>query len=313
MLAAPLGFLKHKPEPTMSDGDTLPGNLFCFGVGYTARALVRRLAPQGWRVSGTCRTDEACRRARDMGIEAYPFADRDASDATRQALAAATHLLSSVPPDDAGDPVIDAFAADIAHHERLAWIGYLSTTGVYGDRAGAWVDEDTEPRPAGERGRHRLAAEGLWLNFWDGHGLPVHVFRLAGIYGPARSVIDNVRLGTARRIAKPGQVFSRIHVEDAAATLAASIARPRPGRIYNVADDAPEDPAVVVEFACRLLGVAPPPLVPWPQAKSRLSAMALSFYDDNKRVSNARIKDELGVDLLYPTFREGLAALAATG
>ncbi|MGH6720227.1 MAG: SDR family oxidoreductase [Alphaproteobacteria bacterium] len=297
----------------MSDGDTFPGHLFCFGAGYAAGALVRRLTPHGWRVSGTCRTEAACQRARAIGIDAYPFADRTAPDVTRRVLATATHVLSSVPPDDVGDPVIDAFASDIAHHERLVWIGYLSTTGVYGDRAGAWVDEDTAPRPAGERGRRRLTAEGLWLNFWDGHGLPVHLFRLAGIYGPGRSVIDQVRAGTARRIAKPGHVFSRVHVADVAATLAASIARPHGGRTYNVCDDAPEEPAVVVEFACRLLGVAPPPLVPWPQAKASLSPMALSFYADNKRVANARIKDELGVRLLYPTYREGLAALAASG
>jgi nucleoside-diphosphate-sugar epimerase len=297
----------------MTEADGAPGRLFCFGLGYSALRLARMLMARGWRVGGTCRAAEAARALAAQGIEAHVFDGRAGAEDARRALGAATHLLSSVPPDEVGDPVIDAFAPDIAHHEGLAWIGYLSTTGVYGARGGQWVDEDDEPRPAGERGRRRVGAERLWLNFWDGHGLPVHLFRLAGIYGPGRSVLDQVRAGTARRIAKPGHVFSRIHVDDIAATLAASIARPAGGRAYNVCDDEPAEPAEVVAFACKLLGVSPPPVVPWEQAKANLSAMALSFYDDNKRVRNERIKRELGVALAYPTYREGLRAIVAGG
>lgn len=295
----------------MTASEPAPGRLFCFGLGYTARAFARSLVARGWRAAGTCRTAEACAAAAALGIEAHVFDGRSPSAATVKALARATHLLTSVPPDEHGDPVIDGFAAAIAHHEGLTWLGYLSTTGVYGDRGGAWVDEESEPRPAGERGRRRVEAERSWLNFWDGHGLPVHLFRLAGIYGPGRSAIDHVRAGTARRIAKAGHVFSRIHVDDILRVLEASIASPYGGRAYNVADDEPAEPAQVVEYACKLLGMAPPPLVPWDEAKTKLSAMARSFYDDDKRVSNARIKHELGIRLAYPTYREGLAAIAA--
>ncbi|MBM3585788.1 MAG: SDR family oxidoreductase [Alphaproteobacteria bacterium] len=295
-------------EPTVA---APPGTLFCFGLGYSALALTRRLRPLGWRIAGTCRSGDACAALGAEGIDAWVFRERTATGGVRSVLAEASHLLVSVPPDEAGDPVIDAFAHEIAHHERLAWIGYLSTTGVYGDHGGAWVDEETLLTPAGPRGARRVAAEGLWLNFWDGHGMPVHIFRLAGIYGPGRSLLDQVRAGTARRIAKPGHMFSRIHVDDIAATLAASIARPHGGRAYNLADDEPAEPRAVVEYACELLGVAPPPVVPWDEAKQTLSPMALSFYDDNKRVWNNRIKSELGVRLRYPTYREGLRALAA--
>ena len=310
MLAAPLAFDKGKDEQAMTDAKG-PGHLFCFGLGYSAQAFARRLIPRGWRVSGTCRTAEACAQAAALGFDAHVFGGRIVGPRTRAALARATHLLASVPPGQAGDPVIAAFAADIAHHERLAWIGYLSTTGVYGDRKGAWVDEESELRPTGERGARRVEAERLWLNFWDGHGLPVHLFRLAGIYGPGRGVLDQVRAGTARRVAKPGHVFSRIHVDDIANALEASIARPHGGRVYNVCDDEPAEPTAVVEYACKLLGVPPPPMVPWDEAKRALSPMALSFYDDDKRVRNTRMKAELGVRLRYPTYREGLRAIAA--
>jgi nucleoside-diphosphate-sugar epimerase len=209
-----------------------------------------------------------------------------------------------VPPDEAGDPVLGRHAGDLA---QLApdWVGYLSTTGVYGDRAGGWVDETAALAPVGERGRRRIAAEAGWHAL----GLKLHVFRLAGIYGPGRSALDTVRAGTARRIVKPGQWFSRIHVEDLAAVLAASIARPNPGAVYNVCDDEPAPPQDVIEHACRLLGRAPPPAIPFDQAV--LSPMARSFYDESKRVSNARIKTELGVRLRYPDYRAGLAALLA--
>ena len=278
--------------------------LFVFGFGYSAQALARRLGAN-WRVIATCRTEEKQAELAARGIETHHF---DGSAALPGAiLAEATHLLSSVPAEDGGDPVLARHGADIAQLKNLRWVGYLSTTGVYGDRDGGWVDEDSELRPTGERGRRRVAAEVGWLDLWRKHGLPVHVFRLAGIYGPGRSAFDSLRSGRAQRIDKPGQVFSRIHVDDIAQILAASIARPNPGAIYNVCDDDPAAPAEVIEYAAGLLGIAPPPLVPFAQAK--LSDMARSFYADNKRVKNERIKSELGVRLIYPDYRLGLAAI----
>jgi nucleoside-diphosphate-sugar epimerase len=216
-------------------------------------------------------------------------------------------MLVSVPPDAAGDPVLAIHGQDIAATSGLSWLGYLSTTGVYGDRDGGWVDENAPLLPTGERGRRRRAAEQGWLDLWRDRGVPVHIFRLAAIYGPGRSAFDALRAGTAKRIDKPGQVFSRIHVEDLASVLIASMARPRPGAVYNVCDDDPAPPAAVVAHAAELLGVEPPPLVPLDAAG--LSPMALSFYDDNKRVANRLIKTELGVALRYPDFRTGLAAI----
>jgi nucleoside-diphosphate-sugar epimerase len=281
--------------------------LFCFGLGYTAGFLGRALEADEWRVRGTRRSSDPRETRSSDRIErcvfdrAHPLAD------ARALLASATHLLSSVPPDEAGDPVLDAHGEDIAASRNLRWIGYLSTTGVYGDRGGVWVDEAAPLQPTGERGRRRAAAETRWLDLRPRSGAPVHIFRLAGIYGPGRSAIDTVRAGRARRIVKAGQVFSRIHVADIAQVLRASMARPRPGAIYNVCDDDPAPPADVIAFACELLGVPPPPPVPIDQAE--LSEMARSFYADNKRVSNQRIKQELGVKLLYPSYRDGLTAL----
>jgi nucleoside-diphosphate-sugar epimerase len=282
--------------------------LFCFGLGYTAGFLARALAAEGWRIAGTSRDTEASARLAARGFDMHLFApDQLLAAPAVAALASATHLLSSVPPDTAGDPVRAAHGADIAALKQLRWVGYLSTTGVYGDRGGDWVDENSPLMPSGERGRGRLAAEAAWLDLHRRHGVPVHVFRLAGIYGPGRSALDTVREGRARRIDKPGQVFSRIHVADIVATLRASMARPDPGAAYNVCDDDPAPPEAVIAHACALLGVAPPPLVPFDAAE--LSPMARSFYDDNKRVSNRRIKQELGVQLRYPSYKEGLKAL----
>jgi nucleoside-diphosphate-sugar epimerase len=283
------------------------GRLFCFGLGYSALALARRLAAAGWRAAGTCRTAERAAALRDAGFAAELF-DRD-RPLGAAALAGTTHLLVSVPPDAAGDPVLDRHGPEIAALPGLAWVGYLSTTGVYGDRGGGWVDEASALRPSGERGRRRVAAEAGWLDLWQRHGVPVQVFRLAAIYGPGRSAIDQLRAGTARRIDKPGQVFSRIHVDDLAAVLAASMARPRPAGVYNVCDDEPAPPEAVTAYAAGLLGIAPPPLAPF--AEAELSPMARSFFDDNKRVSNRLIKTELGVTLAYPDYRAGLAAILA--
>ncbi len=281
--------------------------LFCFGLGYTARVLAARLMARGWRVAGTTRGEDEARALAGAGCEVFLFDQgRPLADAGA-ALAGTTHLLSSVPPDNGGDPVISAHGADIAALGDLTWAGYLSTTGVYGDRDGGWVDEDAPLEPTGARGRKRVAAEAAWLALQRDHGVPVHLFRLAGIYGPGRNALATVKAGQAKRIDKPGQVFSRIHVDDIATVLESSMARPNPGRAYNVCDDDPAPPAQVIAHACDLLGVQPPPLVPFDQAE--LSAMARSFYRDNKRVSNRRIKTELGVRLAYPGYKAGLAAL----
>jgi uncharacterized protein YbjT (DUF2867 family) len=283
--------------------------LFCFGYGYSAAALAARLKP-GARVAGTSRTPDGVEALRARGVEVFLFNGNKPMADGGVALERATHLLSSVPPvAGLGDPVLVHHGSDIVKARRLQWVGYLSTTSVYGDRGGAWVDEDTPPSPAGERGQARLDAETAWLDLWHSAAIPVHIFRLAGIYGPGRSALDAVREGTAKRIDKPGQVFSRIHVDDIAAVLEASIARPRPGAVYNVCDDAPASPAEVIEFACGLLGVSAPPLVPYDEIAPTLSPMARSFYAENKRVSNHRIKDELGVTLRYPDYRAGLRAL----
>jgi nucleoside-diphosphate-sugar epimerase len=283
-------------------------HLFCFGLGYSASFLARQLVAKGWRVCGTCRSRDNQVELSRLGIEAHLFDRGRPIGNLSDLLSAATHLLSSVPPDEAGDAVLDLHGAEIdAAADRLAWIGYLSTTGVYGDHAGGWVDEMSELKPTGERGRRRLAAERGWLALRQ----PAHLFRLAGIYGPGSSALDAMREGRAKRIVKPGQIFSRIHVADIAQVLEASMARPHPGAAYNVCDDDPAPPSDVVAFAAALLNRPPPPEIPFEEAE--LSDMARSFYDDNKRVSNSRIKRELGVALRYPSYRVGLPAILAAG
>jgi uncharacterized protein YbjT (DUF2867 family) len=286
---------------------TAPHHLFCFGLGYSARALARLVAAEGWVVRGTCRTPEKAVELRALGFAAEPF-DR-AHPLAAGAMNGVTHVLVSVPPDAVGDPVLDCLGEGTAALPGLAWLGYLSTTGVYGDRAGGWVDETAALQPSGERGRRRFRAEQGWLELWRARAVPVHIFRLAAIYGPGRSPFEALYAGTARRIDKPDQVFSHIHVDDLARVLRASMQRPRAGGIYNVCDDDPAAPEAIVAYAAALIGVPPPRLVPL--AEAGLSAMALSFYDDNKRVRNALIKRELGVALRYPDYRAGLAAILA--
>ena len=285
---------------------TVRPQLFCFGLGYSATHLARHLIATGWRICGTCRTRDHQVELSRLGIEAHLFDRERPLGNLPELLSAATHLLSSVPPDEIGDPVLDLHRAEIdAAGARLSWIGYLSTTGVYGDRNGGWVDEMTALTPSGERGRRRVDAEKGWLTLSQ----PAHVFRLAGIYGPGSSALDTVREGRAKRIVKPGQVFSRIHVSDIAQVLEASMARPHPGAAYNVCDDDPAPPSDIIAFAAALLNQPPPPEIPFEEAD--LSPMARSFYDDNKRVSNSRIKRELGVKLHYPSYRMGLPAILA--
>jgi nucleoside-diphosphate-sugar epimerase len=272
--------------------------LLSLGHGYSARALARRLVPQGWRVIGTTRSPAKAQALRDEGVEPLLWP----GDLT-QALSEATHILCSAAPDAQGDPFLQA--VPVLPTARPDWVGYLSTTGVYGDHQGDWVDETTPLTPQSDRARQRVLAEAQWR----ATGLPVHIFRLAGIYGPGRGPFEKVRDGTARRIIKPGQVFSRIHVDDIAQVLEASIRKPNPGAAYNVCDDNPCPPEEVLSHAARLLGLPDPPEVPFDQAE--MTPMQRAFYGDSKRVRNDRIKEELGVSLLYPDYPAGLAALLA--
>jgi len=283
-----------------------------FGLGFSARVLVDRLRPAGWAVRATARGAEKVAALQAEGIDAFLFDGTAPIADISGALDGVSHLLLSVPPGADGDPVLNHHGGDIAARAvDVEWAGYLSTTGVYGDRAGGWVDEASGLTPATERGRRRVDAEAGWCRLWRESGLPVHLFRLAGIYGPGRNALETVRSGTARRVVKEGQVFSRTHVADIATILEASIARPNPGAAYNVCDDDPAPPQEVVTHACALLGVAPPPEIPFEDAE--MSEMGRSFYAESKRVSNKRIKEELGVELAYPDYRAGLAALLADG
>lgn len=271
--------------------------LLSLGHGYSAHELARRLIPQGWRVIGTTRSPDRAASFARQGIEPFLWPGD-----LGPALSEATHILASAAPDASGDPFLNKVSAVIAK-ARPEWVGYLSTTGVYGDHAGNWVDEATPLTPSSSRGEYRVLAE----DQWRATGLPVHIFRLAGIYGPGRGPFEKVRDGSARRIIKPGQVFSRIHVADIAQVLEASIRKPNPGAAYNVCDDDPAPPEDVLSYAAHLLGLPEPPAVAFDDAD--LTPMARSFYSESKRVRNGRIKDELGVKLAYPTYREGLRAL----
>ena len=277
--------------------------LLSFGHGFSARALTKLLLPQGWRIIGTTRSSEKAEELAASGVEPLIFPGAD----IRDAIAEATHLLISAVPDADGDPVLRAVGDQIAAGApSFEWAGYLSTTGVYGDHQSGWVDETSALTPATKRGQWRVEAEAAWAAI---PGLPLHIFRLAGIYGPGRGPFAKVRSGTARRIIKEGQVFSRIHVDDIAQVVAASIARPNPGAVYNVCDNDPAPPQDVIGHAAELLGLPMPPALDFETAD--MTPMARSFYAESKRVRNDRISDELGVRLLYPTYREGLAALLA--
>ena len=277
--------------------------LLSLGHGYSARALARILIPQGWRVIGTSRSAARAGAMRAEGVTPLVWP----GESLAPALAQATHLLTSIAPGTA-DPVLATEAPAIAAAApHLQWVGYLSTVGVYGDHQGGWVDEATPLTPSTERGHARVRAEAEWQALAARAGLPLHIFRIAGIYGPGRGPFEKVRDGTARRIIKPGQVFSRIHVEDIAQVLAASIARPNPGAIYNLCDDDPAPPEDVLSHAAHLLGLPEPPAIAFDEAA--MTPMARSFYADSKRVRNDRIKTELGVRLRYPDYRAGLRAL----
>ncbi len=285
----------------------MTGILLSLGHGYSAQELARRLLPQGWRVIGTARRPEALAALAAGGVEPVLWPGTPLGPA----LAQATHLLTSIPPQAAGgDPVLAAEAEAILAARQLAWAGYLSTTGVYGDHGGGWVDETTPCAPTSPRAAARLDAENAWAALSRAADLPLAIFRLAGIYGPGRSPFDRLRAGTAQAVVKPGQVFSRIHVEDIAAAVAASMNRPPQGMaIYNLADDTPAPPQDVLWHAADLAGLPRPPAVAY--AEAELSPMARSFYADSKRVRNDRIKRDLGLHLAYPDYRAGLAAILA--
>ena len=270
-------------------------NLFCFGFGYTATRLAAAL-PDGWQVAGTVRHKDG-RASTQLFGDAVDFST-------------ITHLLVSIPPEEAGDPALLRYHAALLAAPALRWIGYLSTTGVYGDHGGALVDEATPLAPTSGRARRREQAEQDWLAFGAEKDIPVRIFRLAGIYGPGRSVLDDARAGTARRIVKPGQLFSRIHVDDIALVLKASMEGAGSAPILNVCDDEPAAPSDVTAFACSLLGKTPPEEIAFEQAE--LSPMALTFWRDNKRVDNGLMKRDMSVALIYPTYREGLAAILTT-
>ncbi len=277
--------------------------LLAIGMGYSAQALAPRLLARGWSVAGTTRSADKAPSLAAMGIEPVIWPGADLAPE----IARATHILHSVAPNDT-DPVLDTLGETIAA-AAPDWFGYLSTTGVYGDHDGDWVDETTPPAPSTGRGAARLAAETGWQALAARTGLALHIFRLAGIYGPGRGPFAKVRSGRARRIVKPGQVFSRIHVDDIATVCLASIDHPDPGAVYNVCDDDPAPPQEVIAHAADLLGLPRPPEIAFEEAD--LSPMARSFYAESKRVRNDRMKQALGIRLRYPTYREGLADLLA--
>jgi nucleoside-diphosphate-sugar epimerase len=285
--------------------------ILVFGFGYSAQHIAARLRADGVEIAATVRTLAKAERLVRNGIAARVFSPDDCEPAIVRDIAASDAILVSVPPDASGDPVLAAFAEAMAAAPNLRWVGYLSTVGVYGDRRGEWVDEATPVAPGESRSRVRALAEQAWLDFGASSGVAVHLFRLAGIYGPARNQLAQLAAGTARRVVKPGQVFNRIHVVDIAGVIEASLRRPRGGAIYNVTDDAPAPPQDVVEFAAKLCGVPVPSEIPF--ASAELSPMARSFFSENKRVRNALIRSELGVELRYPSYREGLTALRAEG
>ncbi len=280
----------------------MSGHLLIIGFGYTASALADVLVPSGWSVTGTSRDVEKLDGMAACGVVPLNWPGVDLSET----LDAASHLLISIAPDAKGDAFLNAYQAPLLS-SSFDWVGYLSTTGVYGDHKGRWVDETTPLAPSTGRGQFRLDAEAAWRRAADQAGWPLNIFRLAGIYGPGRGPFAKVRAGTARRIVKPGQLFSRIHVEDIAQVLVASIARGGEGRIYNVCDDDPVAPEVVIGHAAELLGVPIPPAEEFDTAE--MTKMARSFYSESKRVRNDRIKHELGVELKYPSYRDGLRTL----
>jgi nucleoside-diphosphate-sugar epimerase len=275
------------------------------GCGYVGKAFGARLVDDGVAVVGTCRQESGFDDLKALGIEPFAFAGSPSQD-LNDITAKSDIILASIPPTDGGDPAFNALEAILARRAPR-WIGYLSTTGIYGNRQGGWAFEDDVPTPQSVEAARRVVAE----EQWRGLSNSAHVFRLPGIYGPGRSALDQVKAGTARRIDKAGQIFSRAHREDIVSVLLASIDKPNPGRAYNICDDLPCASGDVIVHACTLLGILPPPLLPFEAAG--LSEMGKRFYSECKRVSNARAKAELGWLPAFPTYREGLADCLARG
>ncbi len=298
--------------PADPGAPAVPGRLFIFGLGYSAQALAMRALALGWSVGGTVRGRGKAEVLRGRGIETTVFDGASHAPEAATALSDATHILSSISPargeDGALDPVLAHHAGDIVDAPDLAWLGYLSTIGVYGDHDGAWIDETASPDLASPRARTRISAEAGWQALAQSRRLPAQIFRLGGIYGPGRSQLDALREGRARRIVKPGQVFNRIHVDDIAGAVLAGMAG-RESLTLNVVDDEPAPPQDVVAFGADLLGLPAPPEVAFEDAD--LSPMGRQFYGANRRVSNARAKTTLGYTLAHPTYREGLRAVLA--
>lgn len=276
--------------------------LLIFGLGYSGRAVAQAALAAGWRVLATTRRPDM---AMPAGITPIPFANAAA------AITAATHILATVPPGATGDPVLAEYAAAIHGAANLRWVGYLSTTGVYGNHDGNWVDEATSPAPNADRSVRRVAAEQAWINVGDSRA--VDIFRLAGIYGPGRSAFDDLRAGSARRVVRPGHAFGRIHRDDIAGAVLAAMQQIRePGpRILNLSDDEPAESAAVITEAARLLGITPPPEIAFAEAWETMSPMARSFWSDNRKVASVRTQQVLGYNWRYPTYREGLRAILA--
>ena len=284
-------------------------SMLFFGFGFCAAHLAPLLAEQGWQMKATARDETKADALQARGITPIVL---NGAPWTGDDLAGVDHVLLSAAPTETGDPALPLLRDVLMDKAaEMSWLGYLSTTGVYGDHQGAWIDEETPPGPLSARGAKRVAAEAAWAELAAAADLPMHYFRLAGIYGPGRNQLRSLKNGTARRINKPGQVFSRIHVADIAQILLASMHRPHAGRAYSLCDHEPAPPQDVVAFAAGLLGDTPPPLLPFDEVT--LSPMAASFYGENKRIRNQRIRDELDVVLAYPTYREGLRALYEAG
>ncbi len=288
-----LRFFRHASRPHRAGGMS---GLLIFGLGYSGRAIARAAVAAGWTVSATTRSETAP----EPGVTLMPFAK------AAPAIAAATHIISTAAPDETGDPVLARYHASLKAAPHLTWIGYLSTTGVYGDAGGAWVNEETKPNPGSARTRRRVAAE----HGWTALRKPLAIFRLAGIYGPGRSMLDDLRAGQGRHVLKPGHLFGRIHRDDIAQAVLAALRQNETG-IFNLSDDEPAAPADVVEEAARLLGIKPPPPVPYEDAAKTMSPMALSFWAENRKVSAEKTKSRLGLSWRYPTYREGLEAILA--
>jgi nucleoside-diphosphate-sugar epimerase len=283
-------------------------HLAAIGYGYTAQALARRLDMDKWRVTGSGRTQAAAQAIHANGHKGFVLNADTPGDVLAEALSRVTHILISAAPTADGDPIIGRLAEVRANLANLSWIGYLSTVGVYGNHDGDWVDEDTPPRPSARRGQLRLQAESDWHAFAATHGIAVQVFRLPGIYGPGRSAFERLQAGTARRVNKTGQVFNRMHVDDIAGALDAAMSGGgHDCSVFNLVDDLPAPPQGVIAYAAERMGVPPPPEISFEAAD--MTDMARSFYGENKRVSNKRMKEMLGYKPMYPTYRDGLSAI----